>query len=94
MYIIFRGYWHLVPIVTEPVGSLEVPMAIFYLPQTVYSQSSLDYPDGEVEAGSYPIVGRTTEPGWFLLQTPLGFRWLPADKLAWSGNLSNVPAVQ
>ncbi len=94
MHIIFRGYWDLVPTVTEPVGTLEVPMAIFYLPQTVYSQPGLEFPAGDVAAGNYPILGKTADGAWFLLQTPLGDAWLPAGKLAWSGDLTNVAAVQ
>jgi uncharacterized protein YraI len=94
MHIIFRGYWSLVPTVTEPVGPLEVPMAIFYLPQTVYSQPGLEFPAGEVAAGSYPILGKTADSAWYQLQTPLGIVWLPANKLAWSGDLANVSTVQ
>ena len=94
MYVIFRGYWNLVPTVTEPVGALEVPLAIFYLPQTVYSQPDLAYPAGDVEAGNYPIIGKTADGAWFMLQTPLGNTWLPGSKLAWFGDLSNVSVVQ
>jgi uncharacterized protein YraI len=94
MYIVFRGYWDLVPTVTEPVGGLEVPLAIFYLPQTVYSQPDLAYPAGEVAEGNYPIVGKTADGAWFMLQTPLGNTWFPGSKLAWFGDLTNVSVVQ
>jgi uncharacterized protein YraI len=94
MHIIFRGYWSLVPTVTEPVGGLEVPLAIFYLPQTVYSQPGLEFPAGEVAAGNYPILGKSVDGSWFLLETPLGNMWLPGDKLAWSGDLRNLTVVQ
>jgi uncharacterized protein YraI len=93
LHIIFRGYWTLVPVVTEPVGVLEVPMAIFYLPTIVYSQPSLDQPTGTVDEGFYPIISRTADYSWYLLQTPRGNVWLPASELAWSGTLDNVDAI-
>ena len=94
MHIIFRGVWDLVPSVTEPVGTLEVPLAIFYAPQTVYLTAGYDSPAGEVAAGNYPIVGKTADGGWWMLQTPLGSVWLPGAKLAWNGDLDNVSVVQ
>jgi hypothetical protein len=75
-------------------GALEVPLAIFYRPQTVYSQPDLAYPAGEVADGNYPIIGKTTDGSWFMLQTPLGNTWFPGSKLAWFGDLTNVSVVQ
>lgn len=95
MYIIFRGNWSAVPLVTEPVGTLEAPMAFLGAGQYVYSQPNLDFPTGAIlPGGLYVIVGWTPGLGWAELETPLGNVWLPSDVFLVRGIPQNAPVVQ
>jgi uncharacterized protein YraI len=95
MHIIFRGTWSVVPAVTEPVGTLEVPMAYLGFSQYVYSQPNLDFPTGDrLPGGSYAIVGWTPDYSWALLETPQGNVWIPSEVFALQGTAQNAPVVQ
>jgi uncharacterized protein YraI len=95
LYIVFRGNWSAVPFVTEPVGTLEAPVAYLGVAQYVYSQPNLDFPTGGLlPAGLYVIVGWTPGLGWAELETPLGNVWLPSDLFLMRGIAQNAPVVQ
>jgi hypothetical protein len=94
MYVIFRGYWDLVPLVTGPVGALDTPTAVIDLPIQVYSQPSLDFPAGTIDGGIYVIVGWSPDLSWALLATPGGQVWLPATHFALRGIADNAPKIE
>ncbi len=94
MYIIFRGNWAAVPRVTEPVGALEVPLAIVSVPHHVYSEPNWDYPTGTIQPELYPITGWTSDYRWARIQTPLGEVWLRSTEFEVRGIRTNAPVVQ
>jgi hypothetical protein len=93
MYIIFRGQWDAVPKVTEPVGGLEIPLAVIDFPHHVYSQPDLAYPVGSIEGGIYSIIGWSPGYTWALIETPLGDVWIHSDEFALRGIADNVPII-
>lgn len=93
MYIIFRGDWKAVPYVTEPVGALEMPVAVINYPHHVYSQPDLAYPAGTIEGGLYTIVGWSPGYTWALIETTLGNVWLPTTEFELRGIADNAPIV-
>ncbi len=93
MYVIFRGDWKAVPKVTEPVGKLEVPLAVVDYPHHVYSQPDLAYPAGTIEGNMYAIIGWSPGYKWALIETPLGNLWIPTDQFALRGIAENAPIV-
>jgi len=94
MYTIFRGNWDEVPLVTEPVGELKMPVAYIETPHNVYSQPNFAYPTGSVAPGLYTIVGRTADFGWAMIDSPLGNVWLRFDQFLLRGIAKSAPAVQ
>ncbi len=91
MYIIFRGNWDAVPAVTDPVGGLEMPLAIVGTPHHVYSQPAWDMPAGTIQPDLYTIVGRTADYKWALIQTPLGEVWISFGEIEIRGIVENAP---
>ncbi len=91
MYIIFRGNWDAVPLVTDPVGGLEMPLAIVGTPHHVYSQPAWDMPAGTIQPDLYTIVGRTRDFQWALIQTPLGEVWISFGEIEIRGIVENAP---
>ncbi len=94
MYTIFRGNWSAVPKVSEPVGSLEIPLAYVAITRPVYVEPRRDSFSTTVEAGLYPIAGWTSDYLWALIQTPLGDAWMHVDDFALRGIANNAPVVR
>jgi uncharacterized protein YraI len=93
MYIVFRGDWSAVPLVTEPIGTIEMPVHIASLNIQVYSQPDIGYPAGEIPPGEYTIIGRNEARTWAQLQTPSGNVWIPYESLILRGVESLIPVV-
>jgi uncharacterized protein YraI len=96
MYIIFRGDWNQVPVVSEPVGTIEVPQAYVGFDALSYSQPSVDFPTGQQLPGDkfYNILGWTPDYQWALLQTPLGNVWLQIGQFELRGTAANAPVIE
>ncbi|MBI5961089.1 MAG: SH3 domain-containing protein, partial [Chloroflexi bacterium] len=95
MHIIFRGVWDEVPVVTEPVGSLEIPMAVLEFDRIVYSQPDINLPTGAMLAGGlYNIIGWTADYKWAKIETPSGQVWIPSDQFLVRGTGNNAPVIQ
>ena len=93
LYIIFRGVWSAVPVVTEPVGALEAPLAIVNYPHHVYTQPSWEVQAGSIEGGLYPIVGRSANGQWVLIDTSLGQVWISLSEIEIRGLIGNAPVI-
>ena len=93
MYIIFRGDWNAVPKVTDPVGNLEMPLAVVNYPHNVYSQPDFAYPAGSIEGGIYTIVSWSPGYAWALIETPLGDLWINSAEFDLRGIAENAPIV-
>lgn len=94
LYIIFRGNWNDVPVVTEPVGGLEMPVAIVEINHHVYSQPAWDYPAGALPPGLYTIIGWTADYKWAKIESPLGDVWIHVDEFLLRGTAVNAPVLQ
>jgi len=94
MFIVFRGNWNAVPEVTQPIGSIELPIAVVSINWQVYSQPDLAYPAGLLAPGEYTIIGRTADYTWGQLQTPTGNVWMPYAEIVLRGVESLIPVVQ
>ncbi len=93
MFIIFRGNWSAVPLVTEPVGALEVPQVIIATPHNVYSEPAWDMPAGVVQPGMYPLVGWSPGYQWAQIETELGRVWIQRAEFNIRGIAENAPIV-
>lgn len=94
MYIIFRGDWSAVPLVTDPVGDLEMPVAIIATPHHVYAEPNLDQQVGAIAPDLYTIIGWSTRYQWALIQTPLGDVWIHSAEFEIRGNAANAPIIR
>lgn len=93
LYIIFRGDWEAVPIVTEPVGSVELPQAYIHIPHDVYARPALDAHAGVIPPGSYTIIAWSPRYEWAQILTDLGKVWIPKDEFDLRGNGDNAPII-
>lgn len=94
MHIVFRGVWSSVPFVTEPVGALEMPVAIVNFPHHVYAQPNWEVQIGSITGGLYTIVGRSPDYKWALIDTPLGHAWINFSEIEIRGLIKNAPVIE
>lgn len=94
MYVIFRGDWKAVPLVTKPVGKLEMPRAVVDFPHHVYGEPNALTPAGTIEGDIYTIVGWSSGYAWALIDTPLGDLWIFRDEFALRGIADNAPIIE
>ncbi len=92
-FVIFRGDWVSVPVVREPVGEIELPVAYIEIPHNVYSQPSYDFPAGSIPPGLYTINGRNANFTWARIETHLGDVWINFDQIALRGIAASAPVV-
>ncbi len=92
-FIIFRGDWPAVPVVTEPIGDLELPTAVIDFPHNVYAEPDFDFFIGTIEGGTYPIVGWNQALSWALIETDLGDVWISSEEFLMRGIAQNAPIV-
>jgi uncharacterized protein YraI len=93
LYIIFRGDWNAVPIVTEPVGDLEMPLAIINTPHHIYAEPNYELQLGSIAPDLYTIIGWSPYYEWALIQTPLGDGWIHSDEFEIRGFVDNAPII-
>lgn len=92
-FVIFRGTWTAVPRVTEPVGAVELPVAIVEINHYVYAYPNFETPVGIIPPGLYTIIGRNFEYTWALIETPLGDVWISFDEVDLRGIAASAPVV-
>ncbi len=94
--VIFRGLIDAVPIVTEPVGTLETPTVIVdRFPATVYTNPNRDsFIIGIAPTGlSLIVTGKTFDGNWFQVSTELGTGFVNAGEVALRGEPKIITVV-
>jgi uncharacterized protein YraI len=94
MWVIFRGNWAAVPSVTEPAGTVALPIAVVSINRTVYALPDPASASQLLPPGSYTILGRTSDFKWALLATPLGNVWISYAQFTLRGIEAAIPVVQ
>lgn len=94
--VIFRGDYNTVPIVSEPVGTLEPNIVIVdRYPATVYRNPNEDsFVVGIAPTGSSLLVlGRTNDGDWWQVQTNVGAGFVKITEVAFRGTENSIPRV-
>ncbi|MCD4685185.1 MAG: SH3 domain-containing protein, partial [Anaerolineae bacterium] len=95
-FVAFRGNLDAVPIVNEPVGTIEqVTVFVEGFPATVYRNPNYDsFVVGIVPTGvTLTVAGRSNDGNWWQVQTTMGHGWINMAEVVVRGDATIVPRV-
>ncbi|NLX11423.1 MAG: SH3 domain-containing protein [Chloroflexi bacterium] len=96
LVVVFRGIFASVPVVSEPVGTLESATVIVdRFPATVYRNPNEDsFIIGIAPTGTtLTVIGRTADRLWWQVDTRSGSGFVTAGSVAFRGDAALVPLV-
>ncbi|NDJ78356.1 MAG: SH3 domain-containing protein [Chloroflexi bacterium] len=94
--VVFRGILDAVPVVTQPVGTLELPQVIVdRFDANVYRNPNRDsFVLGIAPTGSlFFVSGLTVDGDWWQIDTPVGLGYISVDEAVLRGDLDLIPVV-
>jgi uncharacterized protein YraI len=94
-YVLFRGDGRHLPIIRNAVGQVATPQGVVNRPSvTLYAAPNLTLGSiGDIPAGTYDVVARTSDGLWVQLRTSLGFGWVQADFVTLAGDIGLIPVI-